>query len=134
MSEGHIQRRGKHSWRLKFEKGRAEDGARIIGYETVRGSKKDAQKRLTEILESRNKGSFVDHTAMTVGDYLNQWLADHARHTVSEKTYERYSEIVEKHLVPALGAKRLTDLKPLAIQAYFTLGRLRKGAGTGRAV
>ncbi|MCH7726494.1 MAG: sigma-70 family RNA polymerase sigma factor [Planctomycetes bacterium] len=64
---------------MKFEKGRDDSGARLIGYETVRGSKKDAQVRLTEILESRNKGSFVDRTAMTVGDYLGRWLADLAR-------------------------------------------------------
>ena len=71
MSEGHIQRRGKHSWRLKFEKGRDEAGKRNIGYETVCGSKKDAQRRLTEILESRNKGTFVDRTAMTVAGMLD---------------------------------------------------------------
>lgn len=120
MGEGCIVRRGKRSWRLKFEKGTDDDGKRLIGYETVRGSKKDAKIRLTEILESRNKGSFVDRTAMTVGDYLGRWLADHAAHAVSRKTYERYSEIVEKHLVPALGAKNLSDLKPLAIQAYYS--------------
>ena len=120
MSKGHIQRRGERSWRLKFEKGRDENDARLIGYETVRGTKKDAQTRLTEILGSINKGSFVEPTAMSVGDYLQQWLANRARHAVSLKTYERYSEIVEKHLIPAVGATKLTDLKPLAIQAYYS--------------
>ena len=133
MSEGSVIRRGKKSWRLKFEKGRDDSGKRIIGYETVRGLKKDAQVRLTEILESRNKGSFVDRTAMTVGDYLNKWLADHALHTVSRKTFERYSEIVDKHLVPALGAVKLSDLKPLSIQSYYSQA-LSEGlrAGQGR--
>ncbi len=98
MSEGHIRRRGKQSWRLKFEKGRAEDGSRLIGYETVRGTKKDAQRRLTQILGSLNNGSFVEPNAMSVGDYLRQWLTDRARHSVSLKTYERYSEIVENTL------------------------------------
>jgi integrase len=121
MSEGHIQRRGKHSWRLKFETApRAEDGSRFIGYETVRGTKKDAQRRMTEILQSIHKGSFVEPTSMTIGEYLGQWLAGCARHNVSAKTYERYSEIIEKHLVPAFGTLRLTNLKPLAIQAYYS--------------
>jgi integrase len=132
MSEGHIQRRGKHSWRLKFEKGTAEDGSRLIGYETVRGTKKSAQERLTEILGTVNKGTFVEPTSMTVGEYLKQWLNDVARHSVSAKTYERYSEIVVKHLIPALGTTKLAKLMPLEIQAYYsqalTAGR-RDGKG-----
>ncbi len=131
MSEGSIIRRGKKSWRLKFEKGRDDNGNRMIGYETVRGSKKDAKIRLTEILESRNKGSFVDRTVMTVAAYLMQWLADHAFHSVSRKTFERYSEIVELHLVPALGAKKLSDLKPLAIQSYYSQA-LKEGRRDGK--
>ena len=131
MSEGSVIRRGKRSWRLKFEKGKDDNGKRIIGYETVRGSKKDAKMRLIEILESRNKGSFVDRTAMTVGDYLKQWLADHAVHAVSQKTYERYSEIVETHLVPALGARNLSDLKPLGIQSYYSQA-LKEGRRDGK--
>ena len=131
MSEGNITKRGKKSWRLKFEKGRDDNDNRLIGYETFRGSKKDAKIRLTEILESRNKGSFVDRTVMTVGDYLKQWLADHAVHSVSRKTFERYSEIIGKHLVPALGAKKLSDLKPLAIQSYYSQA-LRDGRRDGK--
>ncbi len=120
MSRGNITRRGKASWRLKFEKGRAEDGSRVIGYETVRGTKRAAQRRLTEILESINKGSFIEATAITVGEFLKQWLSDSARHNVSAKTYERYAEIVDKHLVTTLGETRLADLSPLAIQAYYS--------------
>lgn len=40
---------------------------------------------------------------MTVGAYLNSWLTDHARHTTTPRTYERYCTIVRLHLKPALG-------------------------------
>lgn len=130
---GSITRRGKGSWRIKYEKGRdPESGNRLIGYKTVRGKKSDAQQELTRILQSLDSGSYVDPTAKTVSEYLRDWLDNYARHAVSGNTFERYEGIVTKHLIPALGHIRLVDLKPLAIQAYYTealqSGR-RDGAG-----
>lgn len=120
-TSGSIIRRGRKSWRLKFEKGKdPETGARRIGFETVKGSRKEAQERLTAILQSLNRGTFVERTPMTLSQFLKQWLADYARHQVSRKTYERWTEIVDKHLVPALGTGKLADLKPLDIQSYYS--------------
>lgn len=46
---GNITRRGKHSFRLKFEGERDPvTGKRKIYYETFRGSRDDAKKKLTE--------------------------------------------------------------------------------------
>ena len=41
---GNITRRGKTSWRLKFDVGVDAAGKRLIEWETVRGTKKDAQE------------------------------------------------------------------------------------------
>jgi len=38
----------------------------------------------------------------------------------TSETYERYAEIVDKHLVPALGEMKLAKLMPLEIQAYYS--------------
>ena len=38
---------------------------------------------------------------------------------MAPKTFERYSEIVRLHLIPALGHHRLARLKPLHIQGYY---------------
>ena len=40
---GNITRRGKASWRIKFDVGVADDGKRLIEYETVHGTKKEAE-------------------------------------------------------------------------------------------
>jgi len=62
----------------------------------------------------------VEPSNLTVAAYLEQWLNTAARHRVSAKTFERYNEIVRKHLVPALGAHRLTKLSALHVQAYYS--------------
>lgn len=109
--KGHIQRRGKRSWRLKFDQGRDPSGKRLIGYHTTHGTKRDAQRELNRILHELDTGAFVEPSKMLVANWLRQWLSDHAEPTVSPKTFERYSEIVELHLIPALGQIPLAKLR-----------------------
>jgi integrase len=85
----------------------------------VRGGKREAQRKLTELLGEAQRGG--DHPSakggLTVVAWLETWLADHGARRVSAKTFERYSQIVRVHLVPALGAVPLAKLAPVQIQA-----------------
>ncbi len=118
--KGHIRARGAGSWELKYDIGRDPlTGRRVSKYATVHGSKLDAQRELRRLLKTVDDGIHSDPGKLTVADWLNQWL-DEARHSVSPKTLERYSEIVEKHLVPNLGALPLDKLQPMHIQNYYT--------------
>lgn len=120
MSAGHIRPRGPGAWELKYDVGRdPKTGRRITRYKTVRGAKRDAQRELRKLLGAVDKGVVADAGKITVGDWLKQWIEE-ARHTVSLKTHERYSEIVDKHLVPALGAIPLAKLAPVRIQAFYS--------------
>ena len=57
--KGHITRRGKASWRLKFDVP-AGDGVRRTCYVTVRGGQKAAQLKLAEILAAVGRGEHVE--------------------------------------------------------------------------
>lgn len=115
----HIQRRGANSWRLKYDLGRDPiTGKRQIRYKTVRGTKKDAQRELRELLGAVDRGTHVDPGKLTLGGWLAQWLEE-AKHNVAPKTHERYSEIVNKHLVLALGSIQLAKLAPVHVQSYY---------------
>jgi integrase len=120
MSAGHIRQRSPGSWELKYDTGADPiTGKRQIRYATVRGSKRDAQQELRRLLGAVDKGQHVEPGKMTVGGWLSQWLEE-ARHNVAPKTHERYTEIVQKHLVPALGAIPLAKLAPVHIQGYYS--------------
>ena len=132
MSSGHIRPRSAGSWEIKYDLGRdLLTGRRITRYRTIHGSKRDAQRELRRLLTAVDEGTHVDPGKLTVGEWLKQWLED-AQHRVSRKTLERYREIVEKHLAPALGAVPLGKLQPVHIQNYYaralTSGR-RDGKG-----
>jgi integrase len=120
VSAGHIRPRGPGAWELKYDLGADPiTGKRRVRYKTVHGKKSDAQRELRDLLGAVDKGVVSDAGKMTVGGWLKQWLEE-ARHHVSPKTHERYSEIVNRHLVPALGAIQLTKLAPVHIQSYYS--------------
>lgn len=129
---GSIIRRGERSWRLKFDlPDRNASGRRQTRYVTVKGTKKDAERELRRLLGSVDTGNFVDPSKLTVGEWLDQWLAE-AMHNVSPTTHQRYTEIVMLHLRPAFGAVALAKLQPVHLQRYYTQ-HSPTGAVTARA-
>lgn len=133
MSRGHIRKRSEGSWSIVIDLGRDAAGKRRQKWVTVKGTKKEANQRLTELLRQFDTGTYLDPKKMTVGGYLESWLKDYAQPNVSAKTYTRYAEICQKHLAPALGRIELQKLQPLHIQEYYNealiSGRLNGSGG-----
>lgn len=117
--KGNITRRGKTSWRIKYELPQdPQTGKRRIAYKTVRGKRADAEKELREILHRQDKGISVDPAKTTVAEYLDNWLTDTAPQTVAPKSLERYAGLVRYQINPHLGAIQLQKLRPADISAW----------------
>jgi len=56
---------------------------------------------------------------LTVEVYLNAWLENTVRGSVRESTYDRYQLVVEKQIIPHLGAARLEKLSPTSIEGFY---------------
>ncbi|MET4611051.1 integrase [Rhodococcus sp. PvR044] len=70
----------------------------------------------------------------TVGQYLSAWLVDKKR-TLKPLTHYSYSEYIEKRITPALGSKRLEQLRHEDVVAFVThLEAERRGAPTIKRV
>ncbi len=130
---GHIRRQGKGTWAIVLDIGYDHRGKRRQKWHTVRGARRDAQRELTRLIRELDTGAYVEPAKLTVGELLEQWLTAHAKQNVSAKSYERYAEITCRHLIPALGAHQLAQLRPLHIQGYYGQallnGRLRGKGG-----
>jgi integrase len=118
--KGHIRRRGKSSWAVVIFLGRDPSGKQHRKWHAVRGNRKDAQRELARLLNEMSTGAYVEPARMSVGEYLDRWLADYAKAKVAAKTYERYVEMVEGHIKPALGSYLLPKLAPLHVQGFYT--------------
>jgi integrase len=118
---GHIRRRGERSWELKFDRGRdPSTGERKIAYQSFKGTKREAQAKLVELIAAANRGAYVEPAKITVADFVRariaQWEA--APDGITARTAQRYRELTEHQIVPHLGAKKLQKLTRLDIEAW----------------
>jgi len=130
---GHIRKRSKGSWEVKWEAPADAAGIRRTRYRTVKGTKKDAEKELRVILSTLDQGVYCDPSTRTVGEILEIWLNSIARHAVSPRTFERYRELVTLRLIPELGhhlAQRLgVDHIQQLYASWLTNGHKTKSGG-----
>src|SRR5690348_8064104 len=138
--KGNVTRRGRNSWRLKFDRGRDANGKRQITYLTVRGKKADAYAKLAEQLAAVGKGTFVEPSKVTVIEHVRTRLAHwKAAGEIGDKTHERYSELVENQIArfPIANVK-LQALKPMDIETWHTIlrtsGSMRGGGISARTI
>jgi len=116
---GSIRSRGNHSWQIQIYTGTGPDGKPRRHLETVRGRKSDAQRRLTELLSSLDKGVYTPPGRLTVAEHLKNWLDGYVKTNCSQRTLDGYQSIIERHLIPTLGHIQLKHLTPQAIQSYY---------------
>jgi integrase len=120
---GNITRRGKSSWRLKYDVGTGSE--RQIAYVTVRGTKKPVEaelaKRLTELVEGR----YVARSVETLEAYVRHWLINIAPAKSGPSSLAQYETMIRNHVLPALGTIELQRLDAAAIDRLYTLCRKR---------
>ena len=130
MPRGHIRQRStkyKDSWTVYLYLGVDPDsGKKRYKTEVVRGTKRDAQKRLTELLRQLDTGDYVEPSKETVEGFLRQWLRDYAETHVRQRTLEGYRGNLDRYIIPALGSSALDKLAARHIQS-FEADCLRRG-------
>lgn len=128
---GHIVQRYTNSYSIVINLGKDPGtGKPRQQWITVKGSKKDTEKKLAEILHQRDTGIYIRPRKQTLGEYLPEWLKN-VKGTLSPRTVEGYEQIIRR-LTFLIGHVVLTQLSPSDLQRYYTdsltSGRLK---GTG---
>lgn len=116
---GSIRQKSKNSWQIAIDICTDGNGKRRRHFETVRGRKGDAQRRLTDLLANLNKGTYTPPCKLTVADHLKNWLQGYVKTNCSPRTLDGYAAIIEHHLIPAIGHYQLRQLTAQAIQGYY---------------
>jgi integrase len=130
---GGIDARGENSWRLRY---------RVNGKsfaKTVHGTKSEAQKALRELLHAGDTGDHVAPDKMTLGRWIDHWIAIGApgnkrRREVGQRSIERYAELLRCHVVPTLGKRPLQQLQATEIDALYVQLSDRMAARTAHHV
>jgi len=123
---GSIKRRYEGSWSLILDLGYQVDPVsgrrkRKQKWVTFRGTRKEAETHLTELLRSANRGEFVEKSKLTLGEWLTDWLEKAIKPPAKRiNTYRTYKRVISDKLIPALGALRLQEVKSTDLKAYYT--------------
>jgi integrase len=123
---GTIVAKGDRTYLVRVFLRRDSNGKQVFHNHTVHGTKKDAQAYLNAVLRERDLGTFVEPGNVTLGEYLDRWLADAAKPRVREHTFRDYTTLLARYVRPALGDRRLRDLTPLDVQGLCA-GMLERG-------
>jgi integrase len=102
-----------------------EKGIRKDYTETVRGTRKDAERRLQEKLLENDQGLLVD-VKRTLNEYFDTWLENVSKVRNSPRTAYGDEQIYKRNFRGTLGHKRPDRLEPWEIQAVYS-GMLRSG-------
>jgi integrase len=118
---GHIVKRYKNSYTIVLNLGTdPATGKRKQQWISVKGTKKEAEKRLSDLLHQLDTYTFLRPAKTQLTEYLERWLQDYVRPNLTPRTTEGYEHIIRKYLIPALGNMTLNQLKPEHLQRYYS--------------
>jgi len=118
QGEGSIRQRKDGSWEARYTLGVGADGKQLR--KSIYGkSRQDVSKRLTQILNEINRGTFVEPTKMTLANWMDTWLKDYKEPSVKPKTLDSYSQVISCYIAPAIGHVLLKDLRPDHVQSML---------------
>jgi integrase len=94
----------------------------------------DAKEARDDARRSARRGEYVDRNAITLAEYLTEWLEVHALE-VKPRTLAGYQYLVRQYIVPRIGNLRLQAIRPATLSGLYRdlLGSGgRKGAPLSR--
>jgi integrase len=115
--EGSFSRRPNGTWSATAS---LPDGRRKSFYGKTR---EEVRRKLAQALHAIEVGAFSDSRAISVGEFLDQWLAEVVAPNVRPLTYKDYEVDVRLHLKPTIGHLSLARLTPLQVQQLLNAKR-----------
>ena len=106
-------------YEVAVDQGRDATGKRLRIWRKAK-TKVEAISLEARLISERDTGITVTPGAITVSQFLDRWLKDHAEANLKEKTVHRYREIINLHLRPVIGAIPLAKLRPMHLQAAYS--------------
>lgn len=85
------------------------------GFSTKKAANADRDKTLGELYS----GTYVVYSNVKVKDFMLFWLEKEMRPRITSGSYETYSNIVNNHVIPAMGNIKMTEIKRSHIQSLY---------------
>ena len=131
---GNIRdREGRYQATYSYTDGTGRRRLRSATFDT----RTEARAWLTARLAEVGTGRVPDAGALTVGEYLTDWLGSLGMQQLEAATVSWYRSAVQRHIIPALGTAKLSKLSAVQIESFLATkaesGRLDGKGGLGPA-
>jgi len=112
---GSILYRGESTWYVRVSLGTDATGKQIRVGKVVHGTKRDADRCLTDLLKRKDDGTPVAYSQQRLGEWIEEWLSTW-RNNISERTRGDYQRVFRRYLPNDLSGRKLVRLTPKDIQ------------------
>ena len=87
---------------------------------SVYGSKeKEVQRKITEMQNALDSGTYQEPSKLTVKEWLDEWLSTFCANKLKPYTIASYRVIIDAHIAPAIGSMKLQDVRGMHIQRMY---------------
>jgi site-specific recombinase XerD len=115
--EGHLRLRKDGRWEFAIIVGTKLDGK--PNYKYFYSRDKDGRGAKKQYNEWRKTGEAPLEKVQTVEEWALKWLEVYKKGQVAYKSYKNYELYVKKHIIPAIGKKKLNDVRPVDIAQIY---------------
>ncbi|MDA9521469.1 hypothetical protein XI06_14190 [Bradyrhizobium sp. CCBAU 11434] len=121
---GSIKERSPGSWSLIIDLPRERGEKRRQKWVTFKGTKRAAEKELARLVTEIEDGKHVEASKLTLGQWIEEWLKAGApgrrQKKVSQRTLERYGQLLRTHVKPKLGHRLLQKVRATEIDQLYS--------------
>lgn len=123
---GTIFKREDGRWQGQFVSGRNPETGKLIRHSVYGKTQREVAAKLREATSSIDRGTYQEPNKLTVAEYAKEYFSTCAVN-LSHNTQVSYKRILDKHILPALGKVKLTDVNHRQVQRFVTSLSAQKG-------
>lgn len=118
--QGQIIARGQSAWLVRIYQGRdPQTGTRKYLNQTIHGPLREAQRFLNLKLQQRDKTGSPRAAAISLNQFLDQWLSTVAKPRLRTRTFYDYQTLLRLYIRPFLGTRLIGAIGQMEMQKLY---------------
>ena len=118
QGSGTIRQRKDGRWEARYTVGRDPGTGKQIQRSIYGATQEEVRKKLTAVSSSIDNGTYIEPSKLTMKQWLEIWLKEYTAN-IKESTAVVYDTQIRVHILPAIGAVKLSALNAPTIQAFY---------------
>jgi len=115
---GSIRQRADGTWEARITLGTNPGTGKPMRKSIYGKTQKEVRQKMQRALVDVDEGTYTAPNRITVKQWLETWLVEYTD-DVKDTTRTSYRQHMNNHIIPALGAVKLSELNPAACQKFI---------------